>query len=358
MPHRDSMTTNADGAFHFAPFGPGNATLVARCPNGDQGTHRRHGCSRRGESIVPVKPGGSIEGRVVDTSGKPVAGVMVTAESGDELTMIENGPVVERIQGDHVGGRHLRDRRSRGRRLSAVRARSRPADEAPKTVKLALAAGQHATGVEVVVERPTGTIERHGHRSRRRTDRRRRGSRSARQPRRDCALERSDDEPIVSPHGCVARRAASLRPRMTDARGHFELTSLHWQVSGRRRGAGRQAARARRGCHHGRPDLDSSSRAWARCAAPCTGRMDRPSCSPYSRRPIDARSPPRRVRFPPPTDRRSSSLFTDGAFVFPRLESGDYHRGGIDRRHGQGEGASLRRTRRRPSTSCWWRTGR
>ena len=30
VPHRDSTTTNADSAFHFAPFGPGNATLFAR----------------------------------------------------------------------------------------------------------------------------------------------------------------------------------------------------------------------------------------------------------------------------------------------------------------------------------------
>ncbi|NVB80315.1 MAG: sigma-70 family RNA polymerase sigma factor, partial [Kofleriaceae bacterium] len=156
---RDSTTTTADGAFHFAPFGSGNATLVARCPNGDQGTATVTVTAGGGESIVPLAPGGSIEGRVVDTSGKPVAGVMVNAKSGNDMVRFENGAMVSGFKAMtstggafHIGG------------LGAASYRLSVLDiglpmKTTKSARLALSAGQHATGIEIVVEPPTGTIQ-------------------------------------------------------------------------------------------------------------------------------------------------------------------------------------------------------
>ena len=64
---RYSTTTNADGGFHFAPFGVGNATLIARCPRRRPGHERRSGCSRRrrarrsaGTGWIRSKAGSSI----------------------------------------------------------------------------------------------------------------------------------------------------------------------------------------------------------------------------------------------------------------------------------------------------------
>ena len=104
-----------------------------------------------GESIVAIAPGGSIEGRIVDTSGKPVAAVMVNAEGENEQIRIESGAMVSgwKAMTSTSGTFSIGGLAAAGYRLSVIDT-GRPM-KTSKIVKLALSAGQHATGVEVVV---------------------------------------------------------------------------------------------------------------------------------------------------------------------------------------------------------------
>jgi hypothetical protein len=154
--HQDSMTTSDDGAFRFARLGAGTATLAARCANGDVGTIDVNVDAQ--ERVVPVEPGGSIAGRVVDATGKPIAGVTVTAEAATAATTIVNGAVTSGFQAITAsdGAFEIAGLRASGYRLSALDG-GRPM-RAKKHAQIPLAVAQHATGVELVVERPAGTI--------------------------------------------------------------------------------------------------------------------------------------------------------------------------------------------------------
>ncbi|MEO8550836.1 MAG: carboxypeptidase-like regulatory domain-containing protein [Kofleriaceae bacterium] len=322
------MTTNADGAFHFAPYGSGKATLVARCPSGDQGTIAVTVAANGGENILPLKPGGSIEGRVVDKSGKPIAGVMVNAESGDDATIVENGAVVSGLKAmTSTGGTfELGGLGAASYRLSVLDA-GRPM-KPTKTVKLALSAGQRATGVEVVVERPTGVI--------------------------GGTVTGPDGAPIadawVAVHQAAFDEVSALHsdddsgphrvwmnggstegrdppPAMTDARGHFEVTNLlhgRYQVV-----AEAQAGKLRGGAKDVTTDAQISIRLASMSSLRGTVHGPRGPTDLMTvllKGPIDLRSSTGDGSvFPPPTGPRiESRAFTDGAFEFPRLEPGDY----------------------------------
>lgn len=303
---RYSATTNTDGAFHFAPFGSGNATLIARCPNGDQGTIAVTVAAGGGETIIPVAPGGSIEGRIVDTSGKPVAGVMVSAESGTDMRRLEMGNVVSGFKAvtSTTGTFEIGSLPAANYRLSALD--TGRLMKATKTVKLALAAGQHATGVEVVVERPSGTIQ---------------GTVTgpdgapiaeawvaAHQSLRDQMLSACDDPADCKVMGSVGTGAHQPTPAMTDARGHFELTSLphgKYQVV-----AEAQAGKLRGGA------ADVTTDAQISIQLANVGSLR--GTVHGSRGPADLFSV---LLSGPSGDERS---FTDGAFMFPRLDPGDY----------------------------------
>ncbi len=313
---RDSKTTNADGEFHFAPFGSGHATLVARCPNGDQGTTAVTVAAGGGESIVPVTPGGSIEGRVVDKSGKPVTGVMVNAESGDGATRFENGAVVSGFKAmtSTSGAFQIGGLGAASYRLSVLDT-GRPI-KAAKTVKLALSAGQHATGVEVVVERPTGTIQG--------TVTGPDGAPIAEawvlahqtlEDRADALIPGDADpaehgRPVAFKNEAFGQSAGPREPppAMTDARGHFELTSLlrgKYQIV-----AQAQAGKLRGGAADVTTDATISIRLATVSSLGGTVHGPRGPTALFS------------VQLSEPTfDSRS---FTDGAFVFPRLDPGDY----------------------------------
>ncbi|MBX3159459.1 MAG: sigma-70 family RNA polymerase sigma factor [Deltaproteobacteria bacterium] len=308
VPRRYATTTSADGAFHFAPFGPGQATLVARCPNGDQGTLAVAVAAGGGESVVPLAPGGSIAGRIVDTSGKPVAGVMVTAEPGNDARRVDGGRVISGSAAvtSARGAFEIGSLGAASYRLSVLET-GRPM-KVTRPVKLALSAGQRATGVEVVVERPTGVI---------------RGTVTGpdgapiaeawvvvRQSLQDqlATLSACDDPSDCKIMGSISTGAHQPPPAMTDARGRFALTSLprgRYQVF-----AEAHAGKLRGGVANVTTDAEISIRLASAGSLRGTVRGPRGPADLF----LVALSGPS-------GDERS---FTDGAFVFPRLDPGDY----------------------------------
>jgi hypothetical protein len=116
-------------------------------------------------------------------------------------------------------------------------------------------------------------------------------------------------------------------PVMTDARGHFELTSLlrgRYQVV-----AEAEAGKLRGGATDVTTDADISIRLASVSSLHGTVRGPRGPTDLFSVRltgPIDSHSSSDGASvFPPPTGpTEQSRSFTDGAFVFPRLEPGDY----------------------------------
>ena len=77
----------------------------------------------------PSRRADRIEGRVVDTSGKPVAGVMVNAEAGTDMRRVENGAVVSGFKAVTSTAGAFEIGGLGGRQLSTVCARYRPTDE-------------------------------------------------------------------------------------------------------------------------------------------------------------------------------------------------------------------------------------
>lgn len=313
--HHRSMTTSDSGDFRFAPLGPGTATLAARCANGDEGTIDVTVAADAPERVVPVEPGGSIDGRVVDPSGKPIVGVTVTAEpAGDRhaITTIVNGAVTSGFQAiTSTGGAfEIRGLAATGYWLTALD-RGRPM-KASKQVKIVLAAGQHATGVELVVERPAGTIR--GTVT---------GPDGAAVADAWVALDQTLKDQFAAMNtsdGDASGRArrvsvqsdgaggGELPPALTDARGHFELTNVphgRYQV----------IAEALAGQLRGRaadvtPDAEIAIQLAS--VSSLRGSVRGP------RGPSDLFS----VQLAGPTS--DSRSFTGGAFEFPRVDPGDY----------------------------------
>ena len=308
---RESMTvtTSDSGDFRFAPLAPGKATVVARCPNGDEGTIDVTVAADASEHIVPVKPGGSIAGRIIDTAGKPAVGVTVSAElatDGVTMTTIVNSAVTSGFKAiTSTGGAfEIRGLDAASYRLYALD-RGRPMKTKGGS-KVLLAKAHHATGVEIVVERPAGTI---------------RGTITGPDgaPVADAwvaldqtvkdlldSMDTGDDEP----RGLTIDGASTgdLPPALSDARGHFELTNVphgRYQVivvaqSGKLRGRAADVT----------PDAEISIQ--LAVVGSLRGTVHGP------RGPSELFS----VQLAGPTsDGRS---FTDGTFEFPRVAPGDY----------------------------------
>jgi RNA polymerase sigma-70 factor (ECF subfamily) len=308
IPRHDSMTTNADGAFHFTPFGLGKATLSARCPNGDQGTIDVT-VTAGGDNVVRVAPGGSMEGRVVDTSGKPIEGVTVTAESVGDVTTFENGIVSSGFKSiTSTGGAfEIRGLGAATYRLGALE--SGIPMKPKKSVKLALSAGQHASGVEVVVERSTGTI---------------RGTvtgpdgapiadawvavHQATSDQIDALRASDDDSPKIALVRNQPLGGSERPPVLTDARGQFELTNLL-------RGKYQVVVEARSGKLRGRAadvTTDADIAIHLASVSSLRGTVHGPS-GPTELFSVQVQGPTFNV-----------GSFTDGAFSFSRLDPGDY----------------------------------
>ncbi len=305
----ESVTTTDNGEFRFGPLAPGSAPVAARCPNGDAGTIDVTIAADAPQRVVPVKPGGSIDGRVIDTTGKPIVGVTVSAElaSDRHITTIVNGAVTSGFKAiTSTGGAfEIRGLDAASYRL-AVLDRGRPM-KAKKGAKVGLATAQHASGVEIVVERPAGTIR--GTVT---------GPDGAALADAWVALYQTPDDLLDSMKtsgedaGGVfvadGPGGEELSPALSDARGYFELTNVphgRYQV----------VAEAQSGRLHGRaadvtPDADIAIQLAGVSSLRGTVHGAHGSSDVFS------------VQLAGPTpDGRS---FTDGAFEFSRVDPGDY----------------------------------
>ncbi len=308
---RESMTvtTSDSGDFRFAPLAPGKAAAAARCPNGDEGAIDVTVSADASEHIVPVRPGGSIAGRIIDTAGKPVVGVTVSAErttDGVTMTTIVNSAVTSGFKAiTSTGGAfEIRGLNASSYRLYALD-RGRPM-KTRKRFKVVLSTAQHATGVEIVVERPAGTI---------------RGMVTDPDgaPVTDAwvALDQTVKDLLDSmdtgdgeSRGVTIDGASTgdLPPVLSDASGHFELTNVphgRYQViavaqSGKLRGRAADVT----------PDAEISIQ--LAVVGTLRGTVHGP------RGPSDLFS----VQLAGPTS--AGRAFTDGTFEFPRVDPGDY----------------------------------
>lgn len=302
------VTTSDSGDFRFAVLAPGPATLSARCPNGDEGTINVEVAPGVSEHIIPVKPGGSIAGRIIDTGGKPIVGVTVTAEietDGLTKTTILNSAMTSGVKTiTSTGGAfEIRGLRAGTYRLNALD-RGRPM-KTKTGAKVALATAQNATGVEMVVERPAGTIRGIVI-----------GPDGAPVADSWVALHQTVEDLVASmdvgndPRGMTidGASAADLPPALTDAAGRFELTSVpngRYQV----------IAEAQSGKLRGRAaDVTPDAAISIRLAAVSTVR----GTVHGTHGPTDLFS----VWLAGATSK--GGTFTDGAFEFTRVDPGDY----------------------------------
>ncbi len=155
------VSTAADGELKLGPVSDGAAELIARCTSGDHGALPITITRGMAEVIVPVAAGASIAGRVVDSDGKPVAGIGVIANdvTHGASTTITNGRITSGAQtlsdaagayvlGGLAPGTYQLDALDQG---APVRLRiARP--------PFALAAREHKAGVDLAIDRANGTI--------------------------------------------------------------------------------------------------------------------------------------------------------------------------------------------------------
>lgn len=303
-----TLTVDERGEFRFGPLSSGTATLTARCPNGDEGKVDVVVAASAADSVIAVAPGSSIAGRVIDTTGNAIAGVTVNAERlGDtEMTMIENGAVISGFKAITATDGSFEVRGLDAARYHlAVLDRGRPI-KAKHSTKVELTPAQRATGIEMVVERPSGTIS--GTVS---------GPDGAPIPDAWVSLQQNgldqieatiDDDDRDAPHrfrGNFGGVSTDLPPALTDARGHFEMSSVPhgtYQVV-----AEAQAGQLRGTVAGVVPDREIAIQIAAVSAIQGTVHGAHGPSELFSVAGVGA-----------------TSSFTDGAFEFPRVDPGDY----------------------------------
>jgi protocatechuate 3,4-dioxygenase beta subunit len=155
------VTTGADGAFTFPRMEPIAYVLEARCPGGEQGQAKVTAAPNAGETVIEVKPGASIAGRVVDGAGKPVAGVKVAATptGGTDKTTIVNGMITSGVQALTTGQGtfEIRGLHAGAYRLGALE-NGKPLPSKGGDTKVTLGATEKKSGVTLTVDRPDGAI--------------------------------------------------------------------------------------------------------------------------------------------------------------------------------------------------------
>ncbi len=156
------VTTGADGVFRLGPAAPGKTKLVARCSGGDQGSIAIAVTAGMPEVVLPVKPGASIAGKVIDGDGRPVGGVTVmgTRKTETQSTMIVNGMVTSGVQVlTSNTGTYVLSALEAGTYTLRVLDRGKPVRLRGKPVEVVLGTTDKKTGVEIAIDRPNGVIK-------------------------------------------------------------------------------------------------------------------------------------------------------------------------------------------------------
>lgn len=155
-------STKDDGRFVLGPTTTGKTKLAARCASGDQGSLVVDVAPGMAEVVIAVTPGASIAGRVLDGERKPVAGVTVMGSlvTDTERTTIVNGRVTSGVQAitGADGAYELKGLAAGTYHLAALD-RGKPLRARGKPVSATVTAREAKTGVELVVDRPTGIIK-------------------------------------------------------------------------------------------------------------------------------------------------------------------------------------------------------
>jgi protocatechuate 3,4-dioxygenase beta subunit len=311
-------TTGADGEFVLGPFADGPVKLTARCASGDQGAAQVTVARGMPDTILKVAPGASIAGRVLDGDGKPVAGIVAMASNvaGTERTTIVNGMVTSGAQGltDASGAYKLEGLSAGSYRISALD-RGKPLAPRTRSPAVELAANEHKTGVDLVIDRPNGIISGtvtgpdgkplpdawvSAHQDMMSMVGAMRGDPG----RQDAAESRMM---VVEDRGGAGSETA-IPPALTDAQGHYEIRGLP-------RATYTVVAEAQRGQLRGRatdvqPDakVDLQAHGVTTLSGTVTG--------PAGPTPLFS------VELDGPT--RAQRSFTDGAFTFGRVDPGPY----------------------------------
>jgi protocatechuate 3,4-dioxygenase beta subunit len=164
------VATGPDGEFALAPFDGGAATLIARCPGGDEGELHVQVAAGMPDTVLAVTPGASLAGRVVGGDGAPVQGVQVVANAPDAMTALEAGRAGARLRISHgqitsgdqavtdLGGRFEIRGLAPGRYGFQVLDRGKPLQARGAWPVIELAAGGHRTDLELAVELARGVI--------------------------------------------------------------------------------------------------------------------------------------------------------------------------------------------------------
>ena len=159
------VRTEPDGTFRIGPFPPGDVTLRGVAADGRQGMANVV-VPAPAPVVITLEERGKIAGRVVDGTGAPVAGVTVSLRRGGprQHTTIVNGmeTSADRAPVDAAGRFAIAGRDPGTWELTVIDARGTPMPYArgdgDDPVAVQLAAGQHRDGVELVVDRATGSI--------------------------------------------------------------------------------------------------------------------------------------------------------------------------------------------------------
>jgi len=164
------VSTGPDGEFSLGPLDTGPANLVARCASGDEGQQHVLVAADMPDAVLPVRPGASVAGRVVDGDGTPVPGLSVIANAPEVTAALDSGSPGGRLRMSEgivtSGVQTLTDASgafeltglSPGEYSFEVLDRGKPRQPHKPLPRIALAANEHKAGVELVVEIPNGVI--------------------------------------------------------------------------------------------------------------------------------------------------------------------------------------------------------
>jgi protocatechuate 3,4-dioxygenase beta subunit len=266
------------------------------------------------EVVLPVTAGAAIEGRVVDSDGKPVAGVGVIANEvthGAHTTM-QNGRITSGAQArtDAAGGYAIEGLPPGTYEIGALDAGA-PMRLRSAPPHLELGSHERKLGVELVVDRPNGTIAGTvtGPDGKPLAEAWVSLQRDVMAMMYESSRRGGGSDTMIVGGGDDSGPETGVPPTLTDAQGHYEVHGLASAIYTVTAEAQRGQLRAR--ADHIRPDamVDLAVRAVATLSGTVTG-----PTGPTAVFSVDLANPP-------VFDRRN---FSDGTFSFGRVDPGTY----------------------------------